>query len=67
MTVNIFGHAPVNLIPEQPDLFQRGIRVLADKILKGSDKGEAALHNHTVLYDGGEQIVHIDNSFQDSR
>ena len=38
--------------------------MLSDKILNGRYKGKAALHNHTVFYNGSENKIHVHDGLE---
>ena len=38
--------------------------MLSDKILNGRYKGKAALHDHTVLYNGSKDKIHVHDGLE---
>ena len=38
--------------------------MLSDKILNGRYKGKAALHDHTVFYNGSENKIHVHDGLE---
>ena len=60
------GRTAVHAVPEQTYVFQGSIRMLANEILHGRNKGKTALHDHPVFHDGGENKIHVHDGLEHS-
>mgnify|MGYP007007083708 CR=1 FL=1 len=64
--IQVFGHTFVHPVPEHIDATQGHILMTVHVFPDGKDKSHAAPHNHSLLCDGSEYIVHIDDGPEDT-